>query len=410
MIFRLLLRGGALGAKFLLVLAITHYLGYEALGFYGVVVAASLIASKFYSVGFSSEINRLISVGGSSKRVVDRVLLLYLAVGLLLSVLTVLIYSLFQQVEATVALIACVTLVLLTEHLSFEINSFVFSAQKATPGALLFFIKSGLWALLAVGGMMLGWVPGIASVLWLWVIANVSVIVVGYLIVVNVHRGREEGELATSTVWKAGLPFYLGTGLVALSQCVERFLIVDLEPYASLGKYVYAWSAANTLQALSYAVVAVVGIPVLAKRFQGDQQAFTVRHLFINKWVMRSLLVSASVAAGIYLFFNFVLDHVATSVPRPDNAVLGVLTFSFALRAIGDIVWGGLIASKNSRVSLASAVICLLVSVPVSYVLIKHYSIYGAAWGSVFGITVQLAVIALLTRATRAKKAVVSWA
>lgn len=33
MIFRLLLRGGALGAKFLLVLAITHYLGYEALGF-----------------------------------------------------------------------------------------------------------------------------------------------------------------------------------------------------------------------------------------------------------------------------------------------------------------------------------------------------------------------------------------
>ena len=191
MIFRLLLRGGALGAKFLLVLAITHYLGYEALGFYGVVVAASLIASKFYSVGFSSEINRLISVGGSSRRVVDKVLLLYLAVGLALSVLTVVIYSLFQSVEATAALIACVTLVLLTEHLSFEINSFVFSAQKATAGALLFFIKTGLWALLAVGGMALGWVSAIASVLWLWVIANVLVIVAGYLIVVNVHRGRE---------------------------------------------------------------------------------------------------------------------------------------------------------------------------------------------------------------------------
>ena len=63
-------------------------------------------------------------------------------------------------------------------------------------------------------------------------------------------------------VWKAGLPFYLGTGLIALSQYAERFLIADLEPYASLGKYVYAWSAANTLQALSYAVVAVVGIAV----------------------------------------------------------------------------------------------------------------------------------------------------
>ncbi|MGE1174748.1 phosphoribosylaminoimidazole carboxylase [Pseudomonas sp. BW7P1] len=410
MIFRLLLRGGALGAKFLLVLAITRYLGYEALGFYGVVVAASLIASKFYSVGFSSEINRLISVGGSSRRVVDRVLLLYLTVGLVLSGLTVLIYSLFQQVEATVALIACVTLVLLTEHLSFEINSFVFSAQKATAGALLFFIKTGLWALLAVGGMMLGQVSEIASVLWLWVIANLLVIVAGYLIVVKVHRGREEGTLATATVWKAGLPFYLGTGLIALSQYAERFLIIDLEPYASLGKYVYAWSAANTLQALSYAVVAVVGIPLLAKRYQADQQPFTVRQLFVNKWVARSLVVSAGVAVLIYLFFNVVLDLVGAPVPRPDNGILAVLIFSFALRAIGDIVWGGLIASKNSRVSLASSALCLLISVPVSYLLIKHYSIYGAAWGNVFGIIVQLGVIALLTRATRMKKAVVSWA
>ncbi len=339
MIFRLLLRGGALGAKFLLVLAITHYLGYEALGFYGVVVAASLIASKFYSVGFSSEINRLISVGDSSRRVVDKVLLLYLAVGLLLSLATVGIYSLFQQVEAGTALILCVTLVLLTEHLSFEINSFVFSAQKATAGALLFFIKTGLWALLAVGAMMLDWVSGIASVLWLWVAANVLVIVAGYLIVVSVHKGRVSKTLTTTTVWKAGLPFYLGTGLIALSQCAERFLIADLEPYASLGKYVYAWSAANTLQALSYAVVAVVGIPVLAKRFQADQQAFSIRQLFVNKWVMRSLGVSAAVAVLIYLFFNVVLDYVANSVPRPDNALLGVLIFSFALRAIGDIVW-----------------------------------------------------------------------
>ncbi|MFO2466269.1 phosphoribosylaminoimidazole carboxylase [Pseudomonas sp. 15FMM2] len=384
-------------------LAITHYLGYEALGFYGVVMAASLIASKFYSVGFSSEINRLISVGDSSRWVVDKVLLLYLAVGIVLSVATVAVYSLFQEVEASAALIACVALLLLTEHLSFEINSFVFSAQKSTWGAILFFIKTGLWALLALGGLLLGWVSSIASVLWLWVAANVLVIVAGYLIVVNVHHERATGTLTTASVWKAGLPFYLGTGLIALSQYTERFLILDIEPYASLGKYVYAWSAANTLQALSYAVVAVVGIPALAKRYQNDRQALTVRQLFMNQWVMRSLLVSGVVALMIYLFFNVALDYVGTAVPRPDNAILGVLIFSFALRAVGDIVWGGLIASKNSRLSLMSALICLLVSLPVSYVLIKHHSIYGAAWGNVFSITVQLGAIVLLTRFSRAK-------
>jgi O-antigen/teichoic acid export membrane protein len=403
MIFRLLLRGGALGAKFLLVLAITHYLGYDALGFYGVVVAASLIASKFYSVGFSSEINRLISVGGSTKLVVDKVLVLYLAVGLLLSVVTVALYSLFSDVEASAALIACVTLLLLTEHLSFEINSFVFSAQKANWGALLFFIKTGLWALLAVGGLMAGVVSTIASVLWLWVVTNLLVIVAGYFIVVNVHKGREVSAVTTASVWRAGLPFYLGGGLIALSQYAERFLILDMEPYASLGKYVYSWSAANTLQALSYAVVAVVGIPVLAKRYKDNQQALTARQLFVNQWVLRSLIVSCAVAVLIYVFFNVLLDYVAATVPRPDNRILAILIFSFALRAVGDIVWGGLIASKNSRVSLASAAICLVISLPVSYLLIKHYSIYGAAWGNVFSITVQLVVIALLTRYARAK-------
>lgn len=403
MIFRLLLRGGALGAKFLLVLAITHYLGYDALGFYGVVVAASLIASKFYSVGFSSEINRLISVGGSSRLVVDKVLLLYLAVGVLLSTLTVALYSLVSHVEAGTALIACVTLLLLTEHLSFEINSFVFSAQKANWGAMLFFVKTGLWALVAVAGLMLGVVADIASVLWLWVATNILVIVAGYLIVINVHKGRPVNTVTTASVWKAGLPFYLGAGLIALSQYAERFLILDLEPYASLGKYVYSWSAANTLQALSYAVVAVVGIPVLAKRYKDNQQALTVRQLFLNQWVLRSLVVSCVVAVLIYAFFNILLDYVAVDVPRPDNKILSVLIFSFALRAIGDIVWGGLIASKNSRVSLISAAVCLAVSLPVSYVLIKHYSIYGAAWGNVFSIAVQLAVIALLSRFIRAK-------
>jgi len=404
MIFRLLLRGGALGAKFLLVLAITHYLGYDALGFYGVVVAASLIASKFYSVGFSSEINRLISVGGSSRPVIDKVLLLYFAVGLVASVIMVTIYAQLQQVEVSAALIVCVTLLLLTEHLSFELNSFVFSAQKANWGAILFFIKTGLWALLAVAGMMLGWVASIASVLWLWVISNVLVMIAGYLIVVRQHAGRATGTLTTGTVWKAGLPFYLGAGLIALSQYAERFLIVDLEPYASLGKYVYAWSAANTLQALSYAVVAVVGIPVLAKRYQQHQQSPTLRELFVNTWVKRSLLVSAAVAVMIWVFFNVVLDYVAASVPRPDNGLLAVLIVSFALRAVGDVVWGGLIASKNSRVSLASAAVCLLVSLPVSYLLIKHHSIYGAAWGNVFSICVQLGVIAVLTRFARVKE------
>ena len=67
-------------------------------------------------------------------------------------------------------------------------------------------------------------------------------------------------------------------------------------------------------------------------------------------------------------------------------------------------------AWNSVLISFSATALCLLISVPVSYVLIKHYSIYGAAWGNVFAIIVQLGVIALLTRMTGAKKAALSWA
>lgn len=405
MILRLLLRGGGLGAKFLLVLAITHYLGYQAFGLYGLVLAASIIASKFYSVGFSSEINRLISVGESTLFVIDRVLILYLTVGLFLSVVTAGLYSLTFGVDVGVSLIVCATLLLLTEHISFEINSFVFSAQKADLGALLFFIKTGLWALIAVGGLMMGWVSTITSVLWLWLIANIAVIAAGYFIIANIHRDKLASSITTISVWRAGLPFYFGVGLIALSEYAERFLILGIEPYDNLGRYVYTWSIANTLQALSYAVVAVVGIPALAKHYQNNAQRLTMGKLFLNEWVFRSLVLSCVVSVSIYGFFFIAIDFFSETIPRPDNKILCVLVFSFILRAIGDIVWGGLIASQNSRISLVSAAVCLLVSMPISYVLIKHYSIYGAAWGNVFSIMVQLAVIALLTKLSQARGA-----
>jgi hypothetical protein len=103
-------------------------------------------------------------------------------------------------------------------------------------------------------------------------------------------------------------------------------LIADLEPYASLGKYVRVVGGEHSASA----VLRGGGgsrHPVLAKRFQADQQAFSIRQLFVIARVMRSLGVSAAVAVLIYLFFNVVLDYVANSVPRPDNALLGVLIF-----------------------------------------------------------------------------------
>ncbi len=75
----------------------------------------------------------------------------------------------------------------------------------------MFFIKTGLWALIAVGGLMTGVVSSIASVLWLWVISNLLVIVAGYFIVVNVHKGGRSVPSRRLLSGKPDCPFIWAT-------------------------------------------------------------------------------------------------------------------------------------------------------------------------------------------------------
>ncbi|WP_307833106.1 polysaccharide biosynthesis C-terminal domain-containing protein [Pseudomonas sp. TH10] len=65
---------------------------------------------------------------------------------------------------------------------------------------------------------------------------------------------------------------------------------------------------------------------------------------------------------------------------------------------MGDLVWGALIATKNRKISVLSSAACVLVSLPIYYILIEQYSIYGAAWGNVLSVAIQLSTIAVLLK------------
>lgn len=398
MIFRLSLRALGLGAKFILTLAIAHYLGYRELGLYGVVIAASIIVSKFFSVGFSSEVNRLISVDGSSLSLINKVLVVYFLVGLGASLVAVSIYSLFHAEAYTLSVIICVVLVIFSEHISFEVNSFVFSAHEFNLGAVLFFLKTGLWAIISSLGLFVGVVDGLEVILWLWFVSNITVIVVGYSALTKLHCDRKHAEISMLSIWREGIPFYSGAIFLAAAQYVERFIIMTFDSYEKLGVYIYSWSIANTLQTVSYAVVAVVALPKIAKEFNGQSSGLTCFKLFCNKWVASSLALSFFLALSIYVMFFYLFDIFGVSISKPDISVFSVLLLAFSLRGVADLVWGSLIASKNRKISVVSPMVCLIISFPVYYMLIDNYSIYGAAWGSVCSVVVQLSTVAMLVK------------
>ena len=377
MIYRLLLRGSGLGAKFLLALAIVDALGFQSMALYGIAVALGVIASKALGLGFSSEINRRVSAGECDLRTVRRVLIFPICVAIAASLLSITLTpmlgaGLSQPVVALIALTAA------TEYFSFEVNTLVFSAHRSLAGAVLMFTKTGAWALIACIGLWIGTLSTIEQVLLLWVASNVVVVAVGAL-VLRRHVPPEGQKASLKLIWRLGVPFYMSALLMSATQYADRFVLAYFVSADELGKYVLSWSVTNVIQTLTYSMVAVVALPSLARQASNLRGDFGIRNVFLNRWITRSLLVSLSLLVLILGFLALARQFAVERPPLPDLQLSAILGVAFALRAVGDITMGGLIASKQRRAAIASSVFVAAISLPTYVVLIRTHGALGAA-------------------------------
>ncbi|VWC58262.1 putative polysaccharide biosynthesis transporter protein [Burkholderia aenigmatica] len=418
MLMRLLLRSLALALKFALAIIVARTLGFDAVAAYGLAVAAAVITSKLLGLGFSPELNRRLSepdplpAFGAMRTLCIAYGGIYLLLVATLAIATANgDAALLARVGLPTRLAWCVLLVALSEHAAFEANGWLFSLHRPRAGSLLLFVRTGAWAGVAGAGLLVGALHSIEAVFALWFTANACVVALSRWrigAVARQVRGRPQAartlavrERGVLSVWRHGLPFYVAGVVLASLQYAERFIGGGHLSADALGRYVFAWSIANAIQALAFSTVVVTAGPRLVRVLSDAPHTFS--RLAVRATVASVIVTSIAAAAVLALHRDlFALAHEPANAGQ--FALLAILLVSFVLRGAADVLWTAAIALRAGRAVMVSTIALALSYLPLAWSLIVHAGAMGAAIAHLTASAGIVAALALIVaRAGRSR-------
>lgn len=389
LLFRFGLRIAALALKFVLSIAIARTLGFEGVTEYGLALAVSVVSSKLLGLGFSAELNRRLSASDPRRAIDDikRVMLCYgAAYGLIVAlVLAVRGSTTFAALgHITPGVLWGVMLVAFSEHAGAEANSWVFSLHRARAGAVFLFLRTGAWAAVAIVALLSGATHSIEAVFTMWWTSNVLVVITACAFIVRVRsrlgalpRNADSAPYpGVRSIWIDGLPFFIATTVLSALQYAERFVASGLVSANELGRYVFVWSIANTIQTIAYATIVVTAGPRLVRSLDVSTGEFRAA---LRRAIYTSVAISTGCAVGVLVCSKPVFSLSHQDAGAHEYALLSILLVSFILRAVADVCWSGAIAMRMGK--QVSAAICAwaVVCVPCAWGLISCLGTLGAA-------------------------------
>ncbi|WP_338640816.1 oligosaccharide flippase family protein [Burkholderia pyrrocinia] len=403
MLIRLALRFAALGLKFGLTIVIARTLGFDAVAVYGLAVAASVVASKLLGLGFSTELNRRLSASdplpaiGEARRLGTAFVGLYLLICTSLAIASLAGFSV-DEFGLSTRMLWCVLLVALSEHAAFETNAWMFSLHRARAGSLLLFVRTGTWAAIACAGLLAGATRSIEAVFALWFACNACVVAVSWhrigVLARRASHARRAARMPAARdmieVWLRGLPFYAAGGLLSILQYVERFIANDHASADSLGRYVFAWSVANAVQAVALATVVATAAPGFVRVLTDDPADFRRR---LRRAVAASAGLATLLSVAILTVHDDLFRLASERAGAHEVVLLAVLLASFVLRAAADVLWAAAIALRAGFAVTLSMAGVALVCVPAAWYLIAGFGTTGAALAH---LTASIAIVAAL--------------
>ncbi|MFB9124525.1 polysaccharide biosynthesis protein [Paraburkholderia dipogonis] len=351
MLARFTFRVASLSLKFALTIIVARTLGFAAVAVYGLAVAASVVSSKLLGLGFSTEINRRLSAESPSQAIQDarRLLVLYCAVYVAIAIVLIVVciaggFDAFPPI--TRGVFFGVMLVAFSEHAGLETTSYVFSLHQPRAGAVLLFIRTGAWAGVAILSLLAGLVHSIEAVFALWWGANIIATVAAYRCIQC--RGHQSGfeqraqaprvPGSTRSVWMDGLPFFIATTALSGLQYGERFLASDVISTDTLGRYVFAWSVANSVQTIAYATIVVTAAPRLVRSLSAINGDFPAT---LHRAVRSSVAITSLAAVFILITHKLIFYTAHEPGGGRELTMLFILLVSFVLRSITDVYWVG---------------------------------------------------------------------
>lgn len=372
------LRGMTMAARFLLTMYIAKYMGFEALGEYGLIAGAVAIIPTAISFGL---INRMVrsAVTASVEETTHALVQCWFFLGLLYLVLGSIACGVAVE-QDYLLLVGEIFALALTEHLAGDCFQVLVTIERPVYANTLMFVRSGLSTFaFMVTGTFFSSLNTIPALIGTFAFANLISVVFFFIATAEWPWGQALSSIGIHQLRRGirnSLVLYSIDVLSVAGQYMDRFLVSLYLGLELTGVYVLFWSVGNALCNLTSTGVILLRRPAIirAQKERPDLVIPLLRGLIISTF-WSSLVLSMFTAVVLYVL----LPHLGKPSAVSNISVLWLILTGFVIRMTYEAISVGFYSREQDHLTLFSALLVLTVTCVLNVILIPYFKLNGAA-------------------------------
>ncbi len=379
----LLLRLFTLGLRFVFVALFFRYS--EALyGEFGLVATTVMLGVYLLGLDFYVYANREMLRGDRKKsHIFFNQILLHLVLYIFLLPV---FYVFFQTGFLNKKYLIWFYLVLVAEHLSFEINRLLFVLKKPWAANLNLFFRNGFWTVPLIIFFWKGKDFDLNKVL-IWWLAGDILSFLPVLTVVKPKVGETFSTFRPDLKWvKKGLyvsvPFFFATLSFKAIEFSDRYFLDYFYDKTVVGIYTFFSNMSLLVNTVVYTAVISLMFPGIVENLLSDDlKGFSEKFKTFKK---KTILWTLSASVLILIFLPFVLAVLNKKEHLHYYHVFVTLVLANILFNLSFVYHFVLYGKKKDAILVVSAFLGMLLNVLMNFILIPLAGMFGAAIGTLF--------------------------
>lgn len=385
--FSIVLRGGTLASKFVLIVFLARYLSLDELGIYALLVATVsyclyLLGLDFYT--FSSRDilsdNKLLW----KEKVKDQ--FLFYTVLYLVAIFIAILIHITQILPDSILMFGLAILIL--DHFSQELMRLMVILGKPNEANIQLFIRTGGGAFFAISYMWIANIYSLHVVFAFWLLGDVLAILFSILIIKRENIGGIQ-SYKINWLWilnglKICTPLLISTLANRGVYTIDRYFVGHFSGVDTVGIYSYYSSFSGALLAFIDAGVIVYFYPKLISAFNNKE--YIVYKKTVRGFYKAITIVCFAVSVSLLIFIPLLTKYVGKSQFLDAITIFYLLLLSMVIYCFSLVCHYELYAMRKDRQLIISALISFSTAIVFMPIFGFFYGGYGVAGGQLLAI------------------------
>ena len=386
------IRGSSLVCKFLLTLFIAHFLGFEVLGFYGLVTAATIVIPGFLGLSLMYTISRRAVT--ETPEQITKTLMFYAQFLLLLYAVLTSITIAYGVYSDKLLLSALVMLAVFLEHINNDLYTLLLNRSKPLTANFLHFIRSAVWIVIYMGlAFVFPELQTVEALIGGWICGGI-ISFAGFVYLMRHWPWVFQWQWMPFLTWLKtefleNKNNYFNNAVRTGNQYLNHFLITVFLGMDLTGVYVYFMQVFSAMSNLLQTGVIQIARPKLVRAFKEKDAAYGGIY---KKCLLHTMIIASVMACGawpaMYILTFYVVDKPLAIEWFPVFLPTLVL---FVLAMIGQVMALVFYSQHRDDIILKVSIVFTPLGVISNVVMIYYMGLWGAVFAPILVVLLSLA-------------------